>query len=1053
MSYTDDAQSSTTLTRPPLPVIIGGIIILLIVIGGCVTGYLILGRGGGQAAGGPPTRILPPTSTPAPPTLTPPPTTPAEGIGGGGDESPTPSLTPTSTEVPPTATPTFRSANLTEIKGKVRIKRPGETDFTTITSDVLDLRTGTIIETGEKSSAKLTLVEGTVIRIGHQTTLTLTDLGGSFLEPITHLTMKGGRVYAILGLELGAGRFEIETPLGTAETSDTGTFLGVEHNTNEVVDIITCLHSDGKCAYKNESGAIDLLTGQEIQTHSEDEVLGPIVVIDPTQIANWAPTRVTEVVTLTATVTPTFTASETRTPTLTRTPSNTPNIPGTQSAFGTRVALTGTAVSANLTSTVFFIQLTATNQANTTAGARTATAAVATANAGATGAFYTATAVQLTQVAAQSNATATARAQQTGTAAAQLTANANATNVILTGTAAATATNIAATNAAATQTATAFPKFTFSVGTLQVNENAGTVPITVNLSPTLNASSSITVVAVDGSATSPTDYSFTTVTVPFLANQSTATVNVNIVDSPLTNEPDETFSLLLTTPSAGTGLGTPASIVITIKDVAAPTFTLSAATYTGTESSGKITVTVNLNIPPTAGTRDVTLSTAATGGSSTDATPVVDFTSVNQVLSFSVGQTSKTVDITVIDDGLAESDETFQVLLSNPVGGVVGSPGSAIATIQDSPQASVGFTAGSYTFAEGSGGGATVVTIPVTLSRAYANGPGATVNYSVLGSSTAVGGAACGGVVDYQTPVAGALTFPAGATTPTVPLQITICADNLNEADDRIDLTLSNPVNAALGVATTTVTITNDDNPPAVVLNTATVNVGEPGGLGATTTVAITASLTGTSGQTITVNYATADVTATNGVDYVGVTGTLTFNPGSTTPMTQIPAITVNGDILNETTEAFTLALSNPTGGATVGAPGTATVNIADDGDAPPTVTFSAVPYITPEGNASGTVTITVNFDRPSGQTVSLGYGTSAGPITCGNPATAGVDYQVTSGTLTFNPGDMSKTFAVTINGDTTAEPNECFALNLGLSSGAANNLPTNSEVWIQNDD
>jgi len=679
---------------------------------------------------------------------------------------------------------------------------------------------------------------------------------------------------------------------------------------------------------------------------------------------------------------------------------------------------------------------------------------VATANAGATNAFYTATALKLTQDASSSNSTATVRAQMTSTAAAQLTANANATSVVLTGTAAATATNIAATNAAATQTATAFPKFTFSTGALAVNENAGTAPITINLSPTINAPSSITVVAVDGSASSPSDYTFTTVTVPFLANQSTATVNVNIVDSPLTNEPSETFSLLLSAPSAGTGLGTPGSIVITINDVTAPTFTLSSSVYSGTEQSGRISVTINLSIPPTAGTRDVTISTAATGSSSTDATPGVDFTSVNQVVSFGVGQTTPiTIDIVVVDDGIAESNETFQVILSAPVGGVIGSPGSATATIENSPQASVGFMAGGYSFAEGSGGGTTVVTIPVTLSRAYANGPGATVNYSVLGSSTAVGGAACGGVVDYQTPVAGTLTFPAGSTTPTVPLQITLCADNLNEANDTINLTLSNPVNAAFGVATTTVNILNDDTPPAIVLNMATFPVTEPGGLGTTTTVAITASLTGTSGQTITANYATADVTATNGVDYVGVTGTLTFNPGSITPVTQIPAITINGDILNETTETFTLTLSNPTGGATVGAPGAATVNISDDGDIPPTVTFSAVPYITPEGNVSGTVTITVNFDRPSGQTVSLGYGTSAGPITCGVAATAGVDYQTTSGTLNYNPGEMSKTFTVTINGDATAEPNECFALNLGLSSGAANGLPANSEVWIQNDD
>jgi len=50
---------------------------------------------------------------------------------------------------------------------------------------------------------------------------------------------------------------------------------------------------------------------------------------------------------------------------------------------------------------------------------------------------------------------------------------------------------------------------------------------------------------------------------------------------------------------------------------------------------------------------------------------------------------------------------------------------------------------------------------------------------------------------------------------------------------------------------------------------------------------------------------------------------------------------------------------------------------------------------------------------------------------TTDDTAIAPADYQATSGVLTFNPGDLTKTITVPVNGDTLDEPNETFFLNL----------------------
>lgn len=84
------------------------------------------------------------------------------------------------------------------------------------------------------------------------------------------------------------------------------------------------------------------------------------------------------------------------------------------------------------------------------------------------------------------------------------------------------------------------------------------------------------------------------------------------------------------------------------------------------------------------------------------------------------------------------------------------------------------------------------------------------------------------------------------------------------------------------------------------------------------------------------------------------------------------------------------------------------------------------------EGNSgTKTASFTVTLSTASASTVTVNYATANGT------ATAGSDYVAGSGTLSFAPGELTKTIDVTINGDTTFEANETFFVNLSSPSGA----------------
>jgi hypothetical protein len=226
---------------------------------------------------------------------------------------------------------------------------------------------------------------------------------------------------------------------------------------------------------------------------------------------------------------------------------------------------------------------------------------------------------------------------------------------------------------------------------------------------------------------------------------------------------------------------------------------------------------------------------------------------------------------------------------------------------------------------------------------------------------------------------------------------------------------------------------------PTLSINDVTVTEGNSGTTNATFTVTLSAA----SASAVTVKYDTANGTATAGSDYQAASGTLTFAPNETS---KTLTVAVNGDTTAEADETFAVNLSNPTNATIADGQGIGTIKNDDTASSPPTISINDVTVT--EGNSGTTDAVfTVSLSAVSNSAVTVKYDTADGTAT-----TANSDYQSASGTLTFTPGQTSKTISVAVNGDTSVEPDETFSVNLSNPTNAT--IADNQGVGtIKNDD
>jgi Ca2+-binding RTX toxin-like protein len=280
---------------------------------------------------------------------------------------------------------------------------------------------------------------------------------------------------------------------------------------------------------------------------------------------------------------------------------------------------------------------------------------------------------------------------------------------------------------------------------------------------------------------------------------------------------------------------------------------------------------------------------------------------------------------------------------------------------------------------------------------------------------------------DYQSNT-GSLTFLPGETSKSIP--VTINGDTQIEDDEIFFMSIGDPVNADISDSLGLGTILNDDaaTPPALSVDDLTVTEGDGGTVDATFTVSLSPAAT----STVSVEYGTCgvgclpDATAVYSEDYEATSGTLTFNPGQTGRTVTVPVI---GDVAVEDDEVFYLLIWDAIGATITDDRGRAVI-LNDDTQAESVLSINDVTLA--EGDTGTTAaTFTVTLVPPASSTVTVDYSTCG--VGCNDDATAmkGEDYAVSKGTLTFTPGQTSKSIQVTINGDTKVENDEIYFMNL----------------------
>ncbi len=549
------------------------------------------------------------------------------------------------------------------------------------------------------------------------------------------------------------------------------------------------------------------------------------------------------------------------------------------------------------------------------------------------------------------------------------------------------------------------PTVTLVLTPPSIGENGGSSTVTATLD---RASSAATTVTVSAEAVPPAvagDYALsanTTLIIPADSLASTGVVTITAVNNDV-DALDKTVTVSATAEN-DQGITAPQNATLTITDDDAPSLSIGDARVAEGDAGTSATLTFTVTLSPAA-TLPVTVDWKTADGTATAGT---DYTAGNGTLTFETGDESKTVTVTVTGDDVDEPIETLTVTLSNAPGATLADAVAigAITDDDDAPTVTLVLTPASIS----EDGGKSAVT--ATLD--HPSSASTTVTVSAAPVSPTVAG-------DYTLSTNKTLTIAAGETTSTGEVTITAVNNDVDALDKEV--TVSATAENGQGITApqdATLTI-EDDDAPALSIGDASVTEGDDG---ESATLTFTVSLTPSATLPVTVDWKTADGTATAGTDYTAGSGSLTFDTGDASKTVEV---TVTGDDADEPNETLTVTLSNAPGATLADATGTGT--ITDDDDAPEVTLVLTPASISEDGGKSA---VTAILDHPSSEATTVTV--SAAPV---SPTVAG-DYTLsTNTTLTITAGETTSTGTVTI----TAVNNDVDALDkeVTVSATAAN--------------
>ena len=440
--------------------------------------------------------------------------------------------------------------------------------------------------------------------------------------------------------------------------------------------------------------------------------------------------------------------------------------------------------------------------------------------------------------------------------------------------------------------------------------------VTIDRDPPVGSPFSLAFTTVDGTATvAALDYTFASGTLTFSHGGAlTQGIDVTVLGDAIV-EANETFTVVLSDAVNGsfgdaTGVGT----IQNDDGATLPTATIDDVSAVEGSAASTFHFTVTIDRDPPVGS-PFTVDFTTVDGTATTAGP--DYGFFSGTLTFTNGGAlTQDIAIPIVGDTVIEPDETFTVVLSNPVNGNI-SDASGLGTILDDDRAaylaSMTTTIGNASVLEPDPPEFRTMIFTVVINKQPLAGADLSVNWQTVALTATAGSDFVAG--------SGTLVFKNGDAL-TQQIKVTVLADALVEGNEQFQVKLSGATFGTITTDTGVGTITDDDL-PNIYIDDVSKN---EGATAATTLFHFTVTLNKhpAAGYPLSVQWTTASGTATAGTDFTSGTATLTFL--DVDPLTKGFDITVLGDATVEANETFTITLGSPVNGVIADSQGVGTI-------------------------------------------------------------------------------------------------------------------------------